>query len=62
MTFEATDIEFRSDNGYQAIWVGKDDNGMKVSNLEYSHEYGAGNGYIVDPYNELVVDIDYDTD
>lgn len=62
MSFEATDIEFRSDNGYQAHWLGTDDNGMKVSNLEYSHEYGAGNGYLVDPYNELQINIYYETE
>lgn len=62
VAFDATDISFSSDNGYQAIWSGTDKKGMKVSNLEYSHEYGAGNGYIAHPDNYLSVDIYYETD
>ena len=45
---------------YYAYWKGYDNNGMTVSNLMESDEYGAGNGYIADPENRLMIDIDYE--
>lgn len=58
-SFEASNVAFKNVDDYGAYWVGKDDNGMTISNLMESDEYGAGNGYIADPHNELQVDITF---
>lgn len=60
ISWEADNIAFSNDNGYVAIWKGYDDQGMTVSNLIESDEYGAGNGYIADPENRLMIDFNYE--
>lgn len=60
ISWEADNIAFSNDNGYVAIWKGYDDQGMTVSNLIESDEYGTGNGYIADPENRLMIDFNYE--
>ncbi len=62
ISWEADNIVLSKDHGYTVDWIGYDNNGMTVSNLIKSDEYGAGNGYIADPENRLWIDIYYETE